>query len=60
MAKNVWSRARQKAVEDYMTDGNIRTAKAFDPDIILGVQPYAGAFSYVLSMANKELTVLSK
>ena len=59
MAKDVWDVERQRAVEAFITDENIRKARLYDPDTIMGGQPYASAFGYTLSIMGKTVDVLT-
>ena len=56
MSKEIWKKKKQVAVENFVRE-NLEKIKKYNPDVVLGKQPYAGALSSVLSMGDKTVDV---
>jgi len=54
-----WRDTKERAVNAYSTRRNWETLAEYDPDVIIGSQPYVSALSLPLSMGPKDVEVSS-
>ncbi len=57
--RSAWNRARADAVSKFLNPDALEKIKGYNPDVIYGRPPYAGALSTVLSMSEKIVEVSS-